>query len=904
MLSMRVRNRNQNFRVLQFPVIIVTLMLLLQSQIMQAQEKHNYKFISPKLVAQGETFTGTVIEETPEGDVPLSKGDQLVFQGEVIDVEEDGKIEIHACFKETGSQFIIPQILRAFETSFQEEPQEMEPLHIEVLPVKADLITQIKQTSEMISDRFRVKGQGLLELSTAELVGDGKTIALDEPIASSSLELVYSIPDGIDIQPGEYTFEAKDIDGNSYKAPHPMIKPTLQLSGPPIRHRGQEGEFEIKANVDAFGEILGGEPIIEIPNRFFELQKNETKEVEFIAQQVGNYDVIVNIYDREDAPVQSDTPPVKDVNVGPIKVEHIGNKTEVTAPINVIDNNGEPIKEVTVDIAISYPDGVEYTRIITDEEGSAAINHTLMGELVVADLSILAYNVLGHFWQVDNTDVQFDLGLKPGIPKKLSRVRLWLYDWKVVIPVKDVSDIHIELRDKKKTDFIVENLPAGWEAYWDHEKGEIVLRTPPRNQDRGEKKDGETRVRQKPLKKDEKLEFKLWLDDENRILSYYYTDKNHEKIIEVPDQETVTITDEDGQKIEITAEDWKGKRGPNPKKFPYNIFIYSFSPVAGDEPVYDIHIKANKQITDWEIPDGWEGKSSEDSKGVTFETKDNPITSNSSLGEFKLKGRKFPLKIEWYFTDKNGKKIKGMECKTEFKDRPRENEIERIIDEPGKTVIRGKILGGVIKSGNDKDKKKKKKKTVLYGRLIIIYHQPPESWKCKEWGFIQHFKRTVEYWKNGKWVTADTYSTDGWELDEDANRERREGEPPKPILRTTRDGRVPREKMMNDGPGLENPWGKREDVKKGDPSSFKNKKVRAKWEFRTWVVCTNPLPIKVQGFYEWGFEMELKVGASKTTTKVLNSKFVPEEKWNEYNESEHKDLYNDVMDDYPDHHIP
>ena len=89
---MRVRNRNQNFRVLQFPVIIVTLILLLQSQIMQAQEKHNYKFISPKLVAQGETFTGTVIEETPEGDVPLSKGDQLVFQGDVIDVDEEGKI--------------------------------------------------------------------------------------------------------------------------------------------------------------------------------------------------------------------------------------------------------------------------------------------------------------------------------------------------------------------------------------------------------------------------------------------------------------------------------------------------------------------------------------------------------------------------------------------------------------------------------------------------------------------------------------------------------------------------------------------------------------------------------------------------------------------------------------------
>jgi hypothetical protein len=118
--------------------------------------------------------------------------------------------------------------------------------------------------------------------------------------------------------------------------------------------------------------------------------------------------VIINIYNREDAPVLPDTPPVKDANVGPIKVEHRDNKTEVTAPVNVIDINGEPIKDVPVDIVISYPDGVEYTHIITDEEGNATINYTLAGELAVADLSILAYNVLGHFWQMDITDEQFD----------------------------------------------------------------------------------------------------------------------------------------------------------------------------------------------------------------------------------------------------------------------------------------------------------------------------------------------------------------------------------------------------------------------------------------------------------------------------------------------------------------
>jgi hypothetical protein len=381
-----------------FHARILIIAMLLVSQFMQAQEEHNYKFILPDLVIQGEAIRGTVVEETPDGDVPLREGDQLVLRGEVIDVEEDGKIELPAYVNETGSQFITTQILSAFGTSFYDKPREMIPQHIEILAIKEGLDTQIKQTSEMIGDRFRVRGQGLSELGDAKLVGDDRTIPLDEPIASSSLELIYAVPEGEDIQPGEYRFEAKDKEGISYEAPELMIEPTLQTYGPKIRKRGQKGNFEITANVNAFGEILGGEPFIEIPNRFFELKKDKTTKVKFIAQQVGDYLVNINIYDDEDAPVMTDSPPVGEVNVEPIDLEYNDNETELTTNVNVIDNNGIPIEEVPINIAVSHPEGVEYVKVQTNNRGRAELEYILPGQLSRGDIAIHPYKVAGHNW--------------------------------------------------------------------------------------------------------------------------------------------------------------------------------------------------------------------------------------------------------------------------------------------------------------------------------------------------------------------------------------------------------------------------------------------------------------------------------------------------------------------------
>ena len=391
------KKNNSQLKLFSTRLLIITMLLV--SQFMLTQEEHNYKFISPNLVIQGATIRGTVVEETSNGDMPLNKGDQVIFRGEVIDVEEEGKIELPGYVHEIGNHFITTQIRRAFGTSFFEKPREMIPQHIEILAIKEGLNPQIKQTSEMIgSRRFRVRGQGLLELKTAELVGDNITIPLDEPIASSSLELVFDVPDGEDIQPGEYRFEAKDKDGNSYEAPNKIIKPLLEVYGPSIKKRGQKDEFEIKANVNAYGEILGGEPFIDIPNRFFELKKDETTKVKFVARQVGDYVAKISVNDREEAPVPEGSPYVAEVNVEPIKVVYNGNRTEVITNINVIDNSEVPIKEAPVYMAISYPQGVEYVQIQTNNRGQAKLECSLPGQLSQRVITIHPYKVAGHNW--------------------------------------------------------------------------------------------------------------------------------------------------------------------------------------------------------------------------------------------------------------------------------------------------------------------------------------------------------------------------------------------------------------------------------------------------------------------------------------------------------------------------
>ncbi len=381
----------------------VLLLLFLQPQFLLAQEP-NYHIISASIVPQGETHTGIVIEESDKGRVTLATGDKVVFKGEVLGEAEQEEVITYAepggritlpAFTQIGNTFISAQIIPVTAT----EATSTISQHIEVVPVNPDVDTKIAHTSDIINSGLpiRVQGQGLSALDKAALVPqDGEKIDLGEPVGSS-LEQIYLAPNNL---PKEtYRFVGVDKDGKQYEAPNLSKNPDIELEGTKITHVGQQGEITIISNADGKLMLSGGEPQIKLHQQMVDIDANVPMNVGFTAQQVGNYNVDVILLNPEDIVVS--TGPAVDAKVEPIKTNYDDNRneTDVTAPVSVIDEQGKPVANALVDIAVSHPSGVEYDRVITDSGGSVEFSLFIPGQIATSQISAHVYRVLGYAWK-------------------------------------------------------------------------------------------------------------------------------------------------------------------------------------------------------------------------------------------------------------------------------------------------------------------------------------------------------------------------------------------------------------------------------------------------------------------------------------------------------------------------
>jgi len=353
--------------------------------------------ITPDLAAQGEEITGMVVEDTDKGEVPLSEGAEVIFQGTVVPVDPGGKIKLPGFLKEVGHQFLVLQITRHAQGTPAKTATVSQ--HIEVLPVRPTVPTAVAQASQITTpgQPLRITGQGLDKLQKAALVGqDGAEHQLGESVGSS-LQRIYSGPK--DLPRGNYRFVAKDANGQSYQAPDQCINPTMEITGTQIRRRGQRGQFTVSCNIEADILLSGGAPQIQLDTNTVHVTPQSPGKVGFTAIQVGDYTLKSRILNREDVPPDPQASRV-DAKPEPVQARYDPSRdqTNMSCPVNVVDQNNRPVPNVPVDVAATHPNGVVYQRVNTDNQGRANFLPTFPGQVATSALAVQAYRVLGREW--------------------------------------------------------------------------------------------------------------------------------------------------------------------------------------------------------------------------------------------------------------------------------------------------------------------------------------------------------------------------------------------------------------------------------------------------------------------------------------------------------------------------
>ena len=356
----------------------------------------SFRVIAPDLVAQGEEFTGVVVQETDKGEVPL-QGAEVIFQGSVIPVEPGGKVRLSGLLGDVGHHLLELEVVR--NVGGVRNSAATVSQYIDVLPVPPNVSTVIARAPEICApgQPLRVTGQALNNLTNPALVGQGGALHPLGASFGSSLQRIYFGP--ADLPKGSYRFVAQDASGHTYQAPNDSKNPTLQLTGTQVRQRGQRGQLTVTS--DAEGEVLlsGGEPQIVLDQKVISVGAQAPAKVQFTAVQLGNYAVEARLLDPDERIPGASTPRV-DIETGPVEshYDRQRNETSMTCPVRVIDEEGHGVANTLVDVAITHPGGVQYQHIKTDAGGHADCVQRFPGQLPANSLTVHPYHVLGHEW--------------------------------------------------------------------------------------------------------------------------------------------------------------------------------------------------------------------------------------------------------------------------------------------------------------------------------------------------------------------------------------------------------------------------------------------------------------------------------------------------------------------------
>jgi len=367
----------------------------------------NYRLLVPDIAQEGEEFTGMVVEETAKGDVPVADSNQVVFNGEVLPQQPDHTYKLPPFERQLGNYFIgvaiVPPTVNKEE--IRKEPIPTSTQHMEIVPAAPGSppgSPEIARAASVVGPGtpLRVEGRNLQTVQRAALVDDqSNQVALGDS-AGSSLQRIYLPSSEAKMPPGAYRYVCWDAAGNRYEAPNASQRPRLQINGPPIERRGQRGEFTITSDTSALVELSGGDPIISLDERMVNVRANVPAKVKFTAQQVGQYSVRARMFSPEDLPRSANIPRVNS-QPEPIAARYDprSNQTSINTPVRVTDGAGKPVANVPVDVVITKPDGIEYTRVTTDNHGRATIARALPGNVPASSVSTHVYRVLGYNWK-------------------------------------------------------------------------------------------------------------------------------------------------------------------------------------------------------------------------------------------------------------------------------------------------------------------------------------------------------------------------------------------------------------------------------------------------------------------------------------------------------------------------
>jgi hypothetical protein len=254
-----------------------------------AQGTGKYQLIVPRVVKQNESFTGFVVEEKGGHKEPVSKGEQISFNGQVLDVEENGVIKFPSVTT-LGDLAVNAALVTDSQSS---------SVHLEATPTISVLSTadnvscKIFHASDSISPGgpVAVQGQGLNTITQASLIGTGGEQVPLGPSAGSSLERFFLPVNSASIPKGTYTVNATDGGGNIIAAPNTTLNPHLKISGTPVQKRGQRGELVLQSEASGSISLTGGSPQITLDKTSVKVAANVPTKVGFVANEVGPYNL-------------------------------------------------------------------------------------------------------------------------------------------------------------------------------------------------------------------------------------------------------------------------------------------------------------------------------------------------------------------------------------------------------------------------------------------------------------------------------------------------------------------------------------------------------------------------------------------------------------------------------------
>jgi hypothetical protein len=379
----------------------------------------SFQWIAPAIAWEGETFSGMVVAETEQGSVPLAEGDQVVFNGQVVQtVKPDGSVEIPGkalapsrCAHCDAGVLPYQVTVRSIHGKPVDAARSTLVGEIRLIPRpenRQDHRTpsplnepRVSRLSAIITGQTPVSvfGQGLDRLKDAALVGEnGWALPLSLSVGSS-LQRIYVPQRGARLPNGAIRFVAWDDAGRRLEAPQAAKNPRLQLEGTRITRAGEPGEIIVLSDTSGLVQLTGGQPHISVYQQPFPVQANVPKTARFMSQLVGPYTVAGRIWNPEDLPPAADAKRAI-VTQPPVRYEYdaASRLIRVDVPVQVHDEQGMPMKDVPVELVVVHPQGVDYAVARTDPLGHALATLRLPGEAAPQSVAAHVFRLPAMRW--------------------------------------------------------------------------------------------------------------------------------------------------------------------------------------------------------------------------------------------------------------------------------------------------------------------------------------------------------------------------------------------------------------------------------------------------------------------------------------------------------------------------